>query len=204
MWSQMGTALRINLVLLVVLGLAYPLMVNGICQLAFPRAANGSLVTVGGRVVGSKVIGQQFQSAQYLHPRPSAAGDHGYDAMRSGGSNLGPTNAELIELVKARIAAFRKENPDYIGPIPADIVTSSASGLDPHISPAAALAQAPRIAKARGLPRARVEAVISRFIERPIIGFLGGPRVNVLLTNIALDRDFPGHTSAASGGHHGD
>jgi len=194
MWSQMGTSLRINLVLLLVLGLAYPLILTGICQLAFPNAANGSPVTAGGRVVGSRLIGQNFHGAQYLHPRPSAAGDGGYDAMRSGGSNLGPTNTRLFELVKARVAEFREENPDYTGPIPADIVTSSASGLDPDISPAAALAQAPRIAKARGVPRASVEAVISRFIEQPMIGFLGEPRVNVLLTNLALDEAFPAHS----------
>ncbi len=200
MWSQMGTGLRMNLFLLVLVGLAYPLAITGICQLAFSHEANGSLITSGGRLVGSKLIGQDFREARYLHPRPSAAGPGGYDAMRSGGSNLGPTNRMLIDHVRARIAAFRKENPGYVGPVPADIVTSSASGLDPHISPASALAQAPRVAKARGVPVGRVNALIADYTEQPVIGLLGDPRVNVLLVNLALDRELntgPGGPAAA-------
>jgi K+-transporting ATPase ATPase C chain len=186
MWEQILPGLRIKLFMTILLGVAYPLALTGICQIVFPRQANGSLITAGGRVIGSELIGQNFSRPEYFHPRPSAAGN-GYDATSSGGSNYGPTNQKLVDRVKASVDAFRKENPDYREPIPADLLTASASGLDPHISPDSALAQAPRVAKARGVPLDQVNGLIARFIERPDLGFLGEPRVNVLKLNLALD-----------------
>jgi K+-transporting ATPase ATPase C chain len=174
----------------VVLGIAYPLAMTGAAQLLFPDKANGSLIRQGDRIVGSELIGQNFTKPEYFHPRPSAAGN-GYDATNSGGTNLGPTNPKLAERVKAAIDQFRKENPDYNGPIPADIVTTSASGLDPHISPDAANAQAARVAKARNLPMDRVQQLIAQATERPTFGILGEPRVNVLKLNLALDGSKP-------------
>jgi potassium-transporting ATPase KdpC subunit len=157
----------------------------------FPHRANGSLVTAGGKVIGSELIGQNFTKPEYFQPRPSAAGSEGYDATASGGSNYGPTNQKLVERVKASVEKFRKENPDYTGPLPADLVTASASGLDPHISPDSARAQAARVAKARGLTDAQVTELIARFTEGPDLGVLGEPRVNVLKLNLALDQQFP-------------
>lgn len=169
------------------LGLAYPLAVTGVAQAAFPDQANGSLIKdAKGTVVGSALIGQAFAKPQYLHPRPSAAGA-GYDASASSGSNMGPLNDKLIEREKADAAALRAENPG--GAIPADAVTTSGSGLDPEISPAYARFQVPRIAKARGLTTDAVEAVIARHQEGPLLGFIGQPRVNVLLVNRDLDRE---------------
>src|SRR5208337_4385686 len=136
--------------LTVLTGLVYPGVVTGLCQLLFSRPANGSLLEVNGKVVGSSLLGQNFSKPEYFHPRPSAAGNDGYDATASSGSNLGPTNQKLIDRVKGDIGKFRQENPNYQGPIPADLLTTSASGLDPDISPASALAQAPRVAQARG------------------------------------------------------
>ena len=172
------------------LGLAYPLAVTGIGQLAFPYQANGSLVRdPAGQVVGSALIGQPFASDAYLHPRPSAAGE-GYDASASSGSNLGPLNADLAERVKTNAETLRGEfGPGVV--IPADAVTTSASGLDPDISPAYARAQAPRIAEARGVPVAEVLSVIDRSVQGRLLGFIGQPRVNVLMTNRALDARFP-------------
>jgi len=144
----------------------------------------------GDQVIGSELIGQNFTRPEYFQPRPSAAGSDGYDATSSGGSNYGPTNEKLIDRVKASVEKFRKENPDYSGPIPADLVTASASGLDPHISPASALAQAPRVSKARGLSLDQVTRLIAQCTERPDLGLLGEPRINVLKLNIALDRYF--------------
>jgi K+-transporting ATPase ATPase C chain len=170
----------------VLLGLAYPLAVTGVAQAAFPVQANGSLVKdAKGAVVGSALIGQVFTKPEYLHPRPSAAGN-GYDASASSGSNMGPLNDKLIEREKADAAALRTENPG--APIPADAVTTSGSGLDPEISPAYARFQAPRVAKARGVSVAAVEAVIARHQEGRLLGFIGQPRVNVLLVNRDLDR----------------
>jgi len=171
------------------LGVAYPLALTGICQLFFPHQANGSLITTGGRVIGSELIGQNFSRPEYFHSRPSAAGN-GYDATSSGGSNYGPTNQKLVDRVKASVEAFRKENPDYSGPIPADLLTASASGLDPHISPDSARAQTARVAKARGLSVAQLNVLIARLTERPDLQVLGEFRVNVLKLNLALDRDF--------------
>lgn len=192
----MNTALRPVLVLLglftALTGIAYPLAVTGIAQLAFPTAANGSPVTVGSRVVGSALIGQSFTSERYFHGRPSATTgadpadpaksvEDPYNAASSTGSNLGPSSAVLAEAVKARVAALGG------GPVPADLVTASASGLDPDISPAAAALQVARVAKARGLPEDEVRALVNRSTMGRSFGVLGEPRVNVLALNLALD-----------------
>ena len=170
------------------LGLAYPLAVTGIAQVAFPGQANGSLVRdAGGRVVGSALIGQPFAGATYLHPRPSAAGD-GYDAAASSGSNLGPLNPDLAGRVAESAKAIRAE--DGPGLIPADAVTTSGSGLDPDVSPAYARLQAARIARARGVSVQQVQRIIDAQTEGAFLGFIGQPRVNVLLTNRALDARF--------------
>lgn len=172
-------------------GLVYPGVVTVLCHVLFPHKANGSLVRVNGTIVGSSLIGQNFTKPQYFQPRPSAAGN-GYDASISSGSNYGPTNQKLIDRVEASIAEFRKENPEYKGPIPADLVTASASGLDPDISVASADAEAARVAQARGVPLEEITQVIREHINGRALGFLGGPRVNVLELNLALDRQF-GH-----------
>ena len=192
MWQQIAPAFRMMLVLTVLTGLLYPGVVTGLCQVFFHDQANGSLVTAGGRIVGSSLIGQNFKKPEYFQPRPSAAGNDGYDPTASGAANLGPTNQKLADRVTASVADFRKANPDYTGPIPADLVTSSGSGLDPHISPASAEAQAARVAKARGITVQQVQALIARHTEGRDLGFLGAPRVNVLAINLALDRDSPG------------
>ena len=151
----------------------------------------GALIVRDGRVVGSALIGQRFRRPEYFHPRPSAAGAEGYDASLSGGSNLGPTSRRLADRVRAAVELFRRENPGFQGPIPSDLLTASASGLDPDLSPASALAQAARVARARGASQNKVEALVNRFVEGRDLGFIGEPRVNVLLLNLALDRDFP-------------
>lgn len=191
MWQQLLPALRMTALMTVLTGLIYPLAVTGITQVIFPKKANGSLLRRNGRIVGSALIGQNFAKPEYFHPRPSAAGTDGYDAMASGGSNLGPTSQKLSDRVKASIEQFRKENPGYVGPVPADILTTSASGLDPQISPAAADAQAERIASARHIAPERVRALVADHTEQPDLGFLGEPRVNVLLLNLDLDQKFP-------------
>src|SRR5579871_7072558 len=150
MWQQILPGLRIKLLMTVTLGVLYPLGMTGICQVLFPHQANGSLIPSGDKIIGSEIIAQNFTKPEYFQPRPSAAGNDGYDATNSGGSNYGPTSQKLVDRVKASIEKFRKENPDYTGPLPADLVTASASGLDPHLSPDSARAQAPRVAKARG------------------------------------------------------
>ena len=175
----------------ILLGVIYPLAMTGICQVLFRDKADGSVITAGGRIVGSELIGQNFTKPEYFHPRPSAAGNDGYDATASGASNYGPTNKKLIDRVKASVEQFRKENPDYQGPIPADLVTASASGLDPHLSPDSARAQGARVAKARGVGVEDIDRLIAGLIENPDLGLLGEPRVNVLKLNLALDRDFP-------------
>lgn len=192
-------ALRVTLVTLALTGLAYPLLVTGLAQGLFGWRASGSLATRDLRVVGSELVAQRFTSPAYLWPRPSAAGPDGWDAMASGGSNLGPSSRALRERVAAAAAALRGANPDAPGEIPAELVTTSASGLDPHLSPAAARWQAPRVARARGLERARVEAVIQEHVEDRDLGFLGEPRVNVLLVNLALDRRFGIPAAAPTG-----
>jgi K+-transporting ATPase ATPase C chain len=191
MWEQILPGLRIKIFMTILLGVIYPLAITGISQLIFPHQANGSLVTVGGKVIGSEIIGQNFTKPEYLQPRPSAAGSDGYDATSSAGSNYGPTNQKLVDRVKASIEKFRKENPDYNGPIPADLLTTSASGLDPHLSPDSARAQAARVAKTRGVAVEQINQLIAQFTEGPALGLLGEPRVNVLKLNLALDRQFP-------------
>ena len=191
MWEQLLPGLRIKLFLTVLLGVVYPLAITGISQVVFPHQANGSLVTSGGKVIGSELIGQNFTKPEYFQPRPSAAGSDGYDGRSSGGSNLGPTSQKLMDRTKASVDKFRKENPDYQEPIPADLLTASASGLDPHISPDSALAQAPRVAKTRNIATASVRQLISQHTEGPDLGLLGEPRVNVLRLNLALDQRYP-------------
>jgi K+-transporting ATPase ATPase C chain len=192
MWQQILPGLRLKLFMTLVLGVLYPLGMTGICQILFPYKANGSLVTAGGKVIGSELIAQNFTKPEYFQPRPSAAGNDGFDATNSGGSNFGPTNQKLIDRTKTAIEKFRKENPDYSGPIPADLVTASASGLDPHLSPDSAKAQAARVAKARGVGVDQVNQLIAQFTDGPDLGLLGEPRVNVLNLNLALDRAFTG------------
>ena len=191
MRNQLVQAFRLTLLLTVLTGLIYPIAVTGLCQIMFPRRANGSLVVINGEIKGSALLGQNFSKPEYFHPRPSAAGNDGYDATASSGSNLGPTNQKLIDRVKVDVEKFRKENPDYHGPIPADMVTTSASGLDPDISVASALGQAPRVAAARGASVDQVKELISAHTQGQRLGFLGEPRVNVLLLNLDLNRKFP-------------
>jgi potassium-transporting ATPase KdpC subunit len=191
MWQQMLRGFRMMLVLTVLTGLAYPLVVTGLCQVLFRDQANGSLIQAGGRTVGSRLIGQNFAKPQYFTPRPSAAGNDGYDPMASGPANLGPTSQKLADRVRDSVAAFRKANPDYSGPVPADLLTSSASGVDPDISPASADVQAARIAKARGVSVEQVRSLIARNTQARDLGFLGEPRINVLAINLELDRSFP-------------
>jgi K+-transporting ATPase ATPase C chain len=171
------------------LGLAYPLLITGLGAAAFPHQAGGSLIRQGGRVVGSELVGQAFARPEYLHPRPSAAGEGGYDASASSGSNLGPLSEDLAERVRDGAEALRAEAPGAA--IPADAVTASASGLDPHISPAYAALQAPRISRARGISTAEVQAVIDAHTQGRTFGVLGQPRVNVLKANLALDALYP-------------
>ena len=191
MWQQILPGLRLKIFMTILLGVIYPLAITGLSQVLFPHQANGSLITVNGKVVGSELIGQNFSKPEYFQPRPSAAGNDGYDATASGGSNYGPTNQKLVDRVKATIDKFRKDNPDYTGPLPADLVTASASGLDPHLSPDATLAQSARVAKARGVPQEQITQLVSKLTEGPDLGLLGDPRVNVLKLNLALDTQFP-------------
>ncbi|MDD5564828.1 MAG: potassium-transporting ATPase subunit KdpC [Thermoanaerobaculaceae bacterium] len=187
MRSQLRPALVLLVALHVLTGLVYPLAVTGVAQVVWPAEAGGSLVAVNGRARGSRLIGQPFSSPGYFWGRPSATSPVPYDASASSGSNLGPTNPALLELVRARIAALRAADPTLKGPIPVDLVTASASGLDPDISVAAALVQIPRVARARGIGEAGVRALVERHAVAPTLGLLGEPRVNVLLLNLALD-----------------
>ena len=183
-------ALRATAVTLVLTGLCYPLAMTGLGQLLFPSAAKGSVVhTASGSPVGSALIGQSFSKPWYFQGRPSAAGN-GYDPLASGGSNLGPSSAKLRERVVADATRLARENPQAPGPIPVELVTASASGLDPHISPRAATWQVPRVAAARGIAPERVKQVVDDHSEGRDLGFLGEPHVNVLLVNMALDRQF--------------
>ena len=186
MLKALKTGLFITVFFTLLTGIVYPLAVTGAAQALFPRQANGTLLTHNGKIVGSELIGQNFTKPEYFHPRPSAAGT-GYDAANSSGSNLGPTNPALADRLTKDAAQFRKDNPDYTGPIPADAITSSGSGLDPEISPANALAQVPRVAASRGIPVAIVRGLVSGAIQQRDLGLLGEPRVNVLRLNMALD-----------------
>jgi K+-transporting ATPase ATPase C chain len=189
--NQLRPALMMTLVLCVITGLIYPGVVTALAQLLFPRQANGSLVSVNGKVVGSAIIGQPFTQPYYFHPRPSAAGN-GYDDTLSGGTNLGPTSAKLADTLIANAVDSAMKNDGAVkGRIPSDMVTSSGSGVDPHISPANAMLQVARVANARGVSDATMRALVEQHIEGRQFGFFGEPRVNVLLLNIAVDSAFP-------------
>jgi potassium-transporting ATPase KdpC subunit len=178
------TAVLMTIVTTVLLGIIYPLVVTALAQLLFHDKANGQLISQNGRFVGSRIIGQPFSSDRYFHSRPSYAGN-GYDAANSSASNLGPTNHVLIDRVAASVAQLKAENPQT--PVPIDLVTSSGSGLDPHITPAAAEFQIPRVAKARGMSEQQLQAIVTKHTEKRQLGFLGEPRVNVLELNLELD-----------------
>ncbi len=190
-FSIVRPALSLFVVLSVVTGVLYPLAVTGAGQTLFPAQAAGSLVTQGGVVVGSSLIGQSFSAPRYFWSRPSATGPMAYNAAASSGSNQGPLNPALVDAVKARIAALREADPGNTQPVPVDLVTASASGLDPHISVAAALYQLERVARARRLPPAAVRALLDRHTQAPLMGVLGEARVNVLALNLALDQGQP-------------
>jgi potassium-transporting ATPase KdpC subunit len=186
MIKHLAVAFRVTIVSIVLLGLIYPLVMTALAQAIFPRQANGSLVTVNGKIVGSAIIGQLWTKPQYFHGRPSAAGK-GYDPTATGGTNLGPTSKKLIASTKTTIAQLEKENPDAKGPPPIDLVTSSGSGIDPDISPEAAYWEAPRVAKARHMSLPALDVIVAQHVEGRTFGFLGEPRVNVLELNLALD-----------------
>jgi len=188
--KELVVALRMTVATLVLTGLAYPLLVTVASQALFPWRANGSVVSAQGRVVGSELIGQGFKSPAYFQSRPSAAGADGYDAASSAGSNLGPTSQKLRDRVAADVARLRKENPQAPAEVPVELVTTSASGLDPHLSPDAAHWQVPRVAAARGVAVGDVLALVDARTEERTLGFLGEPRVNVLLLNLDLDARF--------------
>jgi potassium-transporting ATPase KdpC subunit len=187
--KQFLISIRAAIVLIVLTGAAYPLLVTGLSQALFRHQANGSLKDIGGKTVGSELIGQRFTKPQYFHGRPSAAGNDGYDANSASGgaSNLGPTNQKLIDRVQADMKSFRAENPTFSGPVPADLLTTSASGLDPDISPASAEAQAGRVAAERGMSVDAVRQLIAAHTQGRQFGVLGEARVNVLELNLALD-----------------
>jgi potassium-transporting ATPase KdpC subunit len=191
LFAELAPVFRATLVTLVLTGLAYPLVMTGIAQIVFPRRANGSLVADdAGKVVGSELLAQNFSGPAYFHPRPSAAGEKGYDPLASGGSNLGPTSKKLRDQAAANLEALTKENPEASGSPPVELVTASGSGLDPHLSPAGALWQVLRIAKARGIEPARVQSLVEDLTEGRDLGILGEPRVNVLNLNLALNARF--------------
>jgi K+-transporting ATPase ATPase C chain len=188
MKKNLITAILMTLATTVLLGIIYPLVVTGLAQLLFPQKANGQLIEANGKVVGSKIIGQAFTGPSYFHSRPSAAG-YGYQADNSNGTQLGPTNHQLTDRVKADTAALQSENPNT--PVPIDLVTTSASGLDPDITPAAAAFQVPRVAKARGITEDQLRSLVAQHTQARQFGFLGEARVNVLMLNLELDSRFP-------------
>ena len=182
-------AIWMTLATTVLLGIVYPIVVTGLAQILFPRQANGELIRANGKIIGSQLIGQPFTSRGYFYSRPSAAGAAGYDPTASGGSNLGPTNKSLLDRVSAQVKTLQPENPDT--PIPADLVTTSGSGLDPDISPAAAQFQVPRVAHERGISEDEVRALVKKHTQGRQLGFLGEPRVNVLELNLDLNAHHP-------------
>jgi K+-transporting ATPase ATPase C chain len=183
---HIGVSVPYTIASVIALGLVYPFIMTLIAQLLFPTQAGGSMISVGGKSVGSAIIGQLWTKPQYFHGRPSAAGK-GYDPTSTGATNLAPTSKKLIDSTKSTIAALKKENPDATVPVPMDLVTSSGSGIDPDISPEAAIYQAPRVAKARHMSTASVLAIVAKHVHGRTLGFLGEPRVNVLELNLALD-----------------
>jgi len=187
MCAHLRPALMILLLMTLLTGVAYPLVVTGIAQALFPAQANGSLVIEDGKRVGSRLIGQPFDDPKYFWSRPSATSPFADNAGSSSGSNLSPTNPDLVKAVQGRVDALRAADPGNTAPVPVDLVTASGSGLDPHISPAAALYQVPRVAKARKLDSETVRQLVERHTEGRFLGFLGEPRVNVLTLNLALD-----------------
>ena len=188
MKKNLITAILMTLATTALLGIVYPLVVTGLAQLLFPQKANGQLIEANGKVVGSRIIGQAFSGPTYFHSRPSAAG-YGYQADNSNGTQLGPTNHQLSDRVKTDAAALQSENPNT--PVPIDLVTTSASGLDPDITPAAAAFQVTRVAKARGLSEGDLRSLVGKYTQGRQFGFLGEARVNVLLLNLELDSRFP-------------
>ena len=193
MKKNLITAVLMTIATTILLGVIYPLVVTALAQVLFHDKANGQLIVQNGKVVGSRIIGQPFTTDPYFHSRPSAAGN-GYDAANSSASNLGPTNHTLIDRVNASVAQLKTENPAQ--PVPIDLVTTSGSGLDPHITPATANFQIPRVAKARGISEAQLQTLIARHTEGRQLGFLGEARVNVLELNLDLDAQFPGKTAS--------
>jgi K+-transporting ATPase ATPase C chain len=189
--KQLVIAIKATLLLTVLTGLLYPLAVTGLAQILFPHQANGSLLVINGKTVGSELIGQRFTKPEYFHGRPSAAGNDGYDGLSSGGSNYGPTNQKLADRVSDDVKKFRTENPSYTGPVPADLLTASGSGLDPHISPASADVQVARVAVARNMSTEMVRQLVAAHTEGRQYGLFGEPRVNVLELNLALDQAAP-------------
>jgi K+-transporting ATPase ATPase C chain len=194
MKKNLITAILMTIATTVLLGIIYPLVVTGLAQLIFPKKANGQLIQKDGKTIGSSILAQGFSSSAYFHPRPSFAGN-GYDPMNTNGSQLGPTNQKLIDRVKGDVSTAHVENPSE--PVPIDLVTGSASGLDPHITPASADFQLPRVAKERGATAEQLRALVQKHTEDRQFGFLGEPRVNVLELNLELDERFPTRKQAS-------